>query len=54
MKKFLLALAAVALTAGSATAQESIIPGEVTRGSLNAGAPRTRASTSPCPTTASS
>lgn len=41
MKKFLLALAAVALTAGSATAQQPIIPGEVTRGSLNSGVPRT-------------
>lgn len=41
MKKFLLALAAAALTAGSATAQEPIIPGEVTRGSLNVGIPRT-------------
>src|SRR5687767_11666598 len=41
MKKFLLALAAAALTAGSATAQEPIIPSEVTRGSLNIGIPRT-------------
>jgi hypothetical protein len=41
MKKFLLALGVVALTAGAATAQEPIVPGEVTRGSLRGGAPQT-------------
>ncbi|HYR07590.1 MAG TPA: hypothetical protein VEQ60_07470 [Longimicrobium sp.] len=41
MKKFLLALGVVALTAGAATAQEPIVPGEVTRGSLGTSAPRT-------------
>lgn len=40
MKTFLLALGAVALTAGSAAAQRPIIPGEVTRGSLSTSDPR--------------
>jgi hypothetical protein len=42
MKKFLLTLGVAALTAGAATAQEPIVPGEVTRGSLLGGAPRTQ------------
>lgn len=42
MKKLVLALAAVALAAGSAAAQRPIVPGEVTRGSLSAGDPQTR------------
>jgi hypothetical protein len=41
-KPFLLALAAAALTAGSAAAQRPIVPGEVTRGSLSTGDPRDR------------
>jgi hypothetical protein len=41
-KPFLMALAAVALTAGSAAAQRPIVPGEVTRGTLSAGDPRDR------------
>jgi hypothetical protein len=40
MKTFLLALGAMALTAGSAAAQRPIIPGEVTRGSLSTSDPR--------------
>lgn len=40
-KRFLVALAAVALTAGSAAAQRPIVPGQVTRGSLSASDPRT-------------
>ncbi len=39
-KRFLLPLAAAALTAGSAAAQRPIVPGEVTRGSLSSGDPR--------------
>lgn len=39
-KRFLLALAAVALTAGSAAAQRPITPGQATRGSLNTSDPR--------------
>ncbi|HEX5870871.1 MAG TPA: PPC domain-containing protein [Longimicrobium sp.] len=42
MKKFLLPLAAVALTAGSAAAQRPIVPGELTRGSLGSSDPRNR------------
>jgi hypothetical protein len=42
MTKFLLPLVAVALTAGSAAAQRPIVPGEVTRGTLSSGAPRTQ------------
>ena len=41
-KPYLLALAAVVLTAGSAAAQRPIVPGEVTRGSLSTGDPRDR------------
>jgi hypothetical protein len=40
MKTLLLALAAAALTAGSAAAQRPIVPGEVTRGSLSNSDPR--------------
>lgn len=40
MKTVLLALGVVALTAASASAQQSIIPGEVTRGSLSTSDPR--------------
>lgn len=39
-KRFLLPLAAVALTAGSAAAQRPIVPGEITRGALSSGDPR--------------
>jgi hypothetical protein len=39
-KRFLLLLSAVALTAGSVNAQRSIVPGEVTRGGLSSGDPR--------------
>ncbi|MBW3571517.1 MAG: hypothetical protein KY467_10455 [Gemmatimonadetes bacterium] len=39
-KHFLIALAAAALTAGSAAAQRPIVPGEVTRGSLSTSDPR--------------
>ncbi|HEX6367807.1 MAG TPA: PPC domain-containing protein [Longimicrobium sp.] len=42
MKKFLLPLAMVALTAGSAAAQRPIDPGELTQGSLSSGDPQTR------------
>jgi hypothetical protein len=42
MTKFLLPFVAVALTAGSAAAQRPIVPGEVTRGTLSSGAPRTQ------------
>jgi hypothetical protein len=42
MKKFYLALAAVALTAGSAAAQRPITPGEVARGNLGPGDPQSR------------
>jgi hypothetical protein len=40
MKTLLLALGAVALTAGSAAAQRPIVPGEVTRGSLSTSDPQ--------------
>lgn len=40
-KRFLAALAAAALSAGSAMAQRPIVPGEVTRGSLSASDPQT-------------
>ncbi|HEU0302697.1 MAG TPA: PPC domain-containing protein [Longimicrobium sp.] len=39
-KRFLLPLAAVALTAGSAAAQRPIVPGEITRGALSNSDPR--------------
>jgi hypothetical protein len=39
-KRFLLPLAAVALTAGSAAAQRPIVPGEITRGALSTSDPR--------------
>lgn len=39
-KRFLLPLAAVALTAGSAAAQRPIVPGEITRGALSSSDPR--------------
>lgn len=39
-KRYLVPLAAAVLTAGSASAQRSIVPGEVTRGSLSTSDPR--------------